>query len=246
MNTTRGSTSVKRGERVVQELKRRAARGHPLNSGANRGDWLYAAAMLAFGSWQRAIEAAGFPYDAIKIRALKKDEVIAKMKDLVATGDPILAIEQDSKLAGAARRHFGSWRAATAAAGGVAGPSKWTHERVVEAIRLLQEQGLPVNSVAMMKRSTGSRNLYAAGRRRFGTWAAALEAATGEPDPIVKMIRSEQRRGLPLTERAVRIRNAKLHARAVSRFKTWEGALHAAFGRSENGPAEKVTSRRRA
>jgi hypothetical protein len=64
--------SVEKGERVVQELRRRAARGHPLNSGANRGDWLYAAAMLAFGSWERAIEASGFAYDDIKIRALKK------------------------------------------------------------------------------------------------------------------------------------------------------------------------------
>jgi len=199
--------------------------------------------MLAFGSWQRAIEAAGFPYDAIKIRALRKHEVIEMLRELVATGDPILAVEQDSKLVSAAKRDFGSWRDAVAAAGGLAGPTKWTRERVVEAIRFEQEQGLPVNSVAMMKRN---RNLYAAGRRRFGTWAAALEAATGEPDPIVKKIRSERRRGLPVTERAVRIRNAKLHAAAITRFKSWEGALHAAFGQSEDAPAERVASRRKA
>lgn len=191
--------------------------------------------MLAFGSWERAIEAAGFPYDAIKIRALKKDEVIAKMKELVATGDPILAVEQESKLVAAANRHFGSWRDATAAAGGVAGPTKWTAERVVEAIRDEQEQGLPVNSVAMMKRN---KNLYAAGRRRFGTWASALEAATGEPDPIIKMIRSEKSRGLPVTERAVRTRNAKLHAAAITRFRSWNGALHAAFGDGDSVRAE--------
>lgn len=243
MTTSRRGANVKKGERVVQELKRRAARGHPLNSGANRGDWLYAAAILAFGSWASAIEAAGFPYDAIKIRAFKKDEVIAKLKELVATGDPILAFEQESKLVSAASRHFGSWRDATTAAGGVAGPRKWTAERVIAAIHAEQERGLPVNSVAMMKRN---KNLYSAGRRRFGTWAAALEVATGEPDPIVKMIRSEKNRGLLLTERAVRIRNAKLHAAAVTRFKTWDGALHAAFGRSENASAKTVTSRRKA
>jgi hypothetical protein len=241
MSEAATGASVKKGERVVHELQRRAARGHPLNSGANRGDWLYAAAMLAFGSWERAIEASGFSYEGIKIRALKKDEVIEKLKELVATGDPILAVEQDTKLVYAANRHFGSWKDATAAAGGVAGPTKWTPERVVEAILAEQEQGLAVNSVAVMKRN---KNLYAAGRRRFGTWAAALEAATGEPDPVVKMIRAEQSRGLPLTERAVRIRNAKLHAAAITRFRSWEGALHAAFSGHVPGEVEALASSR--
>ena len=43
----------------------RAQRGHPLNSGANRGDWLYAAALLAFASWRNAVVAAGLSYDAL-------------------------------------------------------------------------------------------------------------------------------------------------------------------------------------
>ena len=43
-------------------------------------------------------------------------------------------------------------------------------------LRLLEVKcaGLPVNSAQVMDRDA---NLYMAGRRRFGTWAAALDAA---------------------------------------------------------------------
>ena len=218
---------MEKGESVVEEIRRRAAAGHPLNSGANRGDWLYAAAVLAFGSWKQALTAAGFSYEGIKIRPLTTDEVVAKLKELVESGDPIVAAEQDSKLVAAAIRYFGSWRDATAAAGGEAGPTKWTRERVVEAIAADLRQGLAVNSVAIAARN---RNLYAAGRRRFGTWAAALEAATGEPDPVVKRIRAAGAAGARLTEGAARKNNAELYAAAVIRFGSWSAALGAALG----------------
>lgn len=61
-----------------------------------------------------------------------------------------------------------------AAGADLGGGIKWTRATVIDAIRKDIEAGLPVNSVAMMHRN---QNLYMAGRRRFGTWAAALEAA---------------------------------------------------------------------
>lgn len=53
---------------VVREIRLRAKRGHPINSGANRGDWLYAAACRFYGSWGNAVEAAGFDYEAVNQR----------------------------------------------------------------------------------------------------------------------------------------------------------------------------------
>lgn len=216
-----------RATKVIAELKRRAEQGHPLNSGANRGDWLYSAAVLVFGSWSRAVEAAGFAYQEIKSRPFTKREVIAKLKALADSGDPILAKDHEYKLGSAARRHFGSWKEATVAAGGLAGPFKWTPQLVTDAIRGDIEAGEPVNSVAMVRRNL---NLYQAGRRRFGTWAAALEAATGRPDPVVAQIRAETARRLPMTEQAVRRRNLPLHSAAIARFGRWDAAVEAARG----------------
>ncbi|MFH0899006.1 MAG: hypothetical protein V2A73_00095 [Pseudomonadota bacterium] len=50
--------------------------GQPLNSGANRGDWLYTAAVYHYGSWGEAVKAAGFSYTKIRIRPLTAREVI--------------------------------------------------------------------------------------------------------------------------------------------------------------------------
>lgn len=216
-----------KGERVIDEIRERAQRGHPLNSGANRGDWLYAAAMLAFGSWRNAVVAAGFSYDDIKIRPFTKAEVIATLKPLVATGAPILATAHEGRLVAAARRHFGGWDEAVNAAGGDAGPWKWTRPRVLDRIREDRARGLKVNAVAVHKRDV---NLYQAGRRRFGTWAAALEAATGEADPIVERLREERHGRRSLAERSVRRRDPELFAAAVERFGGWPPALDAAFG----------------
>lgn len=162
-------------ERVLKELERRASRGRSLGSGANR-DWLYSAALQVFGSWKKAIEAAGHSYNAIKQRPLTRKEVLAKLKAIAALGKPVLAAHQQPRLATAAIRHFGSWRRAVKAAGGTSGIGRvtWTPARVIDAIRAAERDGLPTNSARVMRRD---RNLYMAGRRRFGSWAAALAAA---------------------------------------------------------------------
>jgi hypothetical protein len=98
---------------------------------------------------------------------------------------------------------------------------------VLDEIRAEQASGLPINSVAIMKRN---KSLYVAGRRRFGCWAAALEAAIGAPEPVVEVMRSEHARGLRMTERAVISRHPELHEAAIERFGSWEAAQTAARG----------------
>jgi hypothetical protein len=46
----RRQVNVKK-ERIVTEIRRRAAAGQSLKSGDNRGDWLYAAAVPRGGEW---------------------------------------------------------------------------------------------------------------------------------------------------------------------------------------------------
>jgi len=163
-----------RKARVVEEIQRRAAAGRSLKSGDNRGDWLYAAAAKNFGSWGKAVKAAGFKYRDIKTRPLTKTEVRRQLRELVIAGEPVLA-KDHPELRRAAVRHFGSWRKALTAVGQKnPAATRWTKANVLAAIRRDIDAGLPVTSNQMRRRN---ENLYAAGRRRFGSWAAALKAA---------------------------------------------------------------------
>ena len=164
---------TKRDE-VIVEIQRRAAAGRSLRSGDNRGDWLYSAAVYHCGSWGMAVGAAGFPYAEIKTRPLTEAEVRGELRRLVEIGEPVLA-KDHAELARGAARHFGGWRAALVAVGdNEPSARRWTRSNVLAAIRRDLEQGLPVTSNQMRHRN---ENLYAAGRRRFGSWAAALQAA---------------------------------------------------------------------
>ena len=162
-------------EEALVEIRRRAAAGKSLSSGANRGDWLYAAAVRFFGSWGAAIEQAGFNYGDEKQAALSADEILDRIRKLAVTEGKALRAGDHPIVAAGARRHFGGWKAAFEAAG-CAPPETltWTKDAVIAAIRDDVAKGLPVNSARIMRRDA---NLYVAGRRRFGSWAAALTAA---------------------------------------------------------------------
>ncbi len=166
-------------EEALVEIRRRAAAGKSLSSGANRGDWLYAAAVRFFGSWGAAIERAGFNYGDEMQAALSADEVLDRIRTLAATEGKTLRAGDHPIVAAGARRHFGGWKTAFEAAG-CAPPETltWTKDAVIAAIRDEVAKGLPVNSARIMRRNA---NLYVAGRRRFGTWAAALIAAKAAP-----------------------------------------------------------------
>ena len=76
---------------VLEEIDRRASLGHPLNSGANRGDWLYAAAVRFFGSWGAAVEAAGRSYSKVRLRDFSPEDVLNRICDLAAAAQPLRA-----------------------------------------------------------------------------------------------------------------------------------------------------------
>lgn len=175
---------------ALVEIRRRAATGKSLSSGANRGDWLYAAAVRFFGSWGAAVAQAGFDYGAEKQAALSADDVLDRIRKLAFTEGKALRAGNHPIVAAGARRHFGGWKAAFEAAG-CAPPEilTWTKEAVIAAIRDDVARGLPVNSARIMRRNA---NLYVAGRRRFGSWAAALSAA--KPVPRRARARREARR----------------------------------------------------
>jgi hypothetical protein len=159
---------------VIAELRSRASQGRSLASGANRGDWLYAAAIRFFHSWGAAVETAGFAYGDVKLTALSAADVLARIRRAAEAGEPLRA-GANTILAAGARRHFGSWSAAVEAAGcKLPSPFKWTADNVIERIRADRRRGLSITSSAVIERNQA---LYGAARRRFGSWAAALAAA---------------------------------------------------------------------
>lgn len=163
-------------EAVVRELKKRALSGKSLKSGENRGDWLYASAVAVFGSWGKAVEEAGFNYSNIVIRPFTKKEVIEEIKNIVKKGIRPLA-KENKKLAAAAKRHYGSWKNALNKADCEGTTLIWNKERIIAELRKRHGKGKRVNSVTMMKED---KNLYMAGRRRFGTWRETLDATFGK------------------------------------------------------------------
>jgi hypothetical protein len=100
---------------ILFEIKRRIANGSSLHSNDPNNINLAAAAARHFGSWQVALKAAG--YGRLR-RQWSQELVLAEIKQRLETGASLRSDEPaNTKLAGAATRHFGSWNAARQAAG---------------------------------------------------------------------------------------------------------------------------------
>ena len=115
------------------------------------------------------------------------EQVIAEIRDLYATGEPLTVANMrrlgyGGMVAAAYREpRLGSWRAAVAAAG-VSYPQaaprrrKWIRERIIAEIQQLHGQSQDL-SYSHIKRRHQYLLVAARDPRNFGSWQAALEAA---------------------------------------------------------------------
>jgi hypothetical protein len=193
---------------VIRNLSRR---NHPLNVKQleERYGSMLSAARRLFGSWSKAVLAAGV--DPTKIK-----RVTPWTRDLVIEGILTRALRNESltaraiqprSLVAAGRRFFGSWSGVLEAAGldpkatalrAVASPIRdpstppgietkgmhrlapsWTREAVIIAIQTRLQQQKPMNAIALNRDDTA---LYLAARRHFRNWCNALVAAGLDPD----------------------------------------------------------------
>ncbi len=111
--------------KLIRSIRDARRRGEPLHSGAIRlsNYKMYKAASYHFGSWEKAIAAAGLSYARIARRepfeTWSKPIILEKIRSLKAEGADLSyrALERrHSKLYAAARNHFGNWKAAMKAA----------------------------------------------------------------------------------------------------------------------------------
>lgn len=101
---------------IIEKIKTHNKNGLCLTTNAisNYDGFLYREAKHIFGSWGKAVEAAGFNYSDIKLlQGWSKDRVVKEIKEIVLI-NPKISFEEiksiNSKLHDAARRYFGGLR----------------------------------------------------------------------------------------------------------------------------------------
>jgi len=114
-------------EEILERIREMNAQGHdlldPRFKTRNRSLYLAACAHRYFGSWRRAVEAAGLDHERMReSRVWTQGRILRTIQDLAAQGKPLgwaYIEEHEPGIYRAARRkeNFGSWAAALQAAG---------------------------------------------------------------------------------------------------------------------------------
>lgn len=233
-------------QRVVERLRAWHERTDATNL-KDSDERLSAACYRFFGSHVAAMEAAGIEprlHDAQGKKRWTKTRVLTEMQDRFIAGCPRDQLGfGDKKLAGAAKRLFGSWLAAVESAGLTDKVNftpvhrRWSRELVLAELRAWHGAGHRLTEIHRKNRS-----LFDAARSRFGTWNQAIVAAGLKPErrrysdaEILDDIRERHRAGMSLS--CKHPDNVSLSMRASNRFGTWKKALSAAgviqFGRKK-------------
>lgn len=179
-------------------------------------------------------------------RRWTNDRVIAEIQERYVQGEPkhIQGLG-DIRLALAAKRRFGSWASAVAAAGladriPIAKPlRRWTRKQVIESIQRAVQEGITLNQI-----SSSDQGLYNAAKTHFGSWRAAVRAA-GLPTTrqqwtkasILAGILARHQRGSALS--SGHPDNINLAAAASRYFGSWTAALAAAGVKSTPTPRRR-------
>jgi len=249
-------------DRVISEIREWKDQGQPLYANFVRQNFqeLLAAAIRYYGSWQKALEAAGIAYtDVRKYRRWSKESILQEIQQLASQGVDLsfraMALSQHNAMVYAAIRpkYFGNWRTALEAAGLASEEiyryRSWEQDGILEEIRRLKAEGVDLSSKAM---DESSNRLIATARRRFGNWGKALESAGIDYDEVrrrkrwtrenlVEGILDLKRQGVKLITPEVKRANPSLFAAACKKhfYGTWKKALKAAL-KAEQLSSEKA------
>lgn len=191
-------------ERIIEEIKKLQAEGHSLST-RSMAELGYSGMVTTsykpeyFGSWRKAVVAAGFDPREVCRRKRKwtKERVLDRIRELHEQGEDLshsAAKRNHQYLVVVAINHrfFGSWRAAVEAAGidyeAVSKHEYWSKERVKERIRELYAAGASL-SHEDAKRNHGALVSAASSPRYFGSWGEAIRQAGLDYDEIRKINR---------------------------------------------------------
>jgi len=171
---------------LIKEARRKSEDLH-WSAVTTRGDELSKAAFASlqprlFGSWDRALHAAGLDADEVnRYRKWNRDSIVFELKQRHRDHEPLNsgAIQrEDPGLHAAAVRHFSSYDGALRAA--KVDPQKvrerrsWTRDEVVRGLKQAQRSGKPLSDSAVRRDHPA---LYGAAVRLFGSFTSARTAA---------------------------------------------------------------------
>lgn len=157
-------------QKVIEAIRNRWAEGHELSRTRAEDPGLASAAVLRFGGWVKALEAAGFEGQAR--RRLTNDEVLEAIRVHVANYPSLPISVHNKKLADLARSRFGTLHRAYLKANVPPFRDCWTRQRVIAEINRKYQIGRLYDSDGF-----GDPELAKVSRRFFGGWAEAVEAA---------------------------------------------------------------------
>ena len=189
---------------MLEELKRIGARSEkslaPTRMRSTK-PYVVRVAARRFGSYRKAVEAAGFDYLSIGrvlARAMAAHEVIARLQALQQRGKDLryAAIHQaEPRLLNASRRRFGSYAEAMKAAG-IAYPPlpplrHWSEKLVLNTLLDLHGRGEDLRYRAVKAHRL---QLYEAARYYFGSYTNAVRVAEIRYTPMAVTQRTAERR----------------------------------------------------
>lgn len=173
-------------EKVKSEIRKRFGLGEDISVKSIKGTPLYMAAYRYLGSYRKAVDAAGIPYESVWRRPRPKRDkaaVIAELQALHRSGvklAPTTVSNTNSPLFVSARHRFGSYRAALEA-GGIdyesirARRARYPNrEAIIKELQKLCREKLPLKDRSLRKLRPG---LTSAIVRHFGTAREACQAA---------------------------------------------------------------------
>ena len=194
-----------------------------------------------FGSWQAAVEEAGFEPRSPQ-EEISNDDLIAELQRLeeeLGRTPSIHEMNGDGKYWGSTyKNHFESWDAAVEAAGfepTEAGHKIGRERLLTELNRLGDELGKRPTFREMEADGEYDPTTYI---REFGSWTAALEVAGFEeptgvtPDSLVEHLQelAEELNKQP-SQREMNEHGDHSHTTYVRHFGSWSNAIEAAFGK---------------
>lgn len=238
-------------EEITRALRKLNRSGADLsyNALAKKQQSLVSAAAYHFGSYRKAVEAAGLDYAEVTRRPRwNKAVIIALIKKARRDGEDLFwsaVTSRGDELSKAAfaslqPRLFGSWDRALHAAGLDADEvnryRKWTKETIVAEMRQRHRDHEALNSGAIQRDDPG---LHAAAVRHFSGYDEALRAARLDPEKVrerrswskedvIRALKSSHRSGKPLSDSSVRREHPALYGAAVRLFGSFTAARSAA------------------
>ncbi len=248
-------TKVKRVRRkwsmdlIINMIREMYKNGEPLNSKWVRENHhgLMSASIRYFGSWEGAVTTAGIRYDKVKQKRnykWDKEKVIKSIQERHSQGKSLAhkrTLQNNPSLVHAAVRCCGSWEKAVESAGfayrNVSDKWIWRPDDVLKGIRELKSQG---RNLISTKIGREEQQLYRAGKKWYGTWENAVEAAgikyeayrktqKWDKEKVIETIRKRIEIGKPVTLEAVRKEGNALPEAAYHHLGSWKKAVESAY-----------------